>query len=140
MNTPPTSLTFSTDLRNYCQSRPGLPFLLGEWLASLEEDSFARLLALTQQALIDFRPEHTDVLFCVIQACQHEGRKMDGQDIAGAIEMLKTFSVAVGIESLIRLGWIEVARPFSLLQTATLKYSITELGWENEDSMREFLH
>lgn len=134
-------LPFSESLLRYCQTRnTHSKFSVGQWLSSLEEEEFETLFVLTKEATTQFQHRHMDVLMCVIQACQHEGQKMDEKDIASALSMLERFIVAVDIENLVRLGWIELLSPFSILHTETLHYSVTELGWANEESMNVFLH
>lgn len=136
------SFYFSKSLSSYFCKRASGPFLMGEWISSLDNDSLVRLLTLVEgvDASMLSGSLNQDILQCALSGYAAEQGGSSELSIDQVTEVLGVFCVLALLEAYKRDGWIEILETLSINPKSTVGIRITESGWKNKDQMSKFWH
>ena len=138
------NLRFSESLASFLINRPNphSHFLLGQWIATLDDESLYQLEVLSNRANLDpnsLGEAIQDLLLIVITAMAAETRQRQihfQED--GVITAFGCLWLACSFERFARAGWIVLKAPCSIRPQANQQIEITEAGrqqgqeWANE--------
>ena len=137
------NLRFSERLISFLVNRPNphLNFLLGQWIATLEDESLYHLEVLSSRANLD--PESLgdaiqDLLLLVATAISAETRQPEIRlQEEGFVTAFGGVCLACIVERFARAGWLVLEAPCSILPHSQQRVRLTEAGRQQGQAWTE---